>query len=103
MSSCCSPSYGRVETGEAAVGEPDVRNDLAVGVVVEVKKGTRPMSEGDRSPFAQFGECAEFLEETGDPFESRLAAKPRGGLEFGHVDDSATGDRSVPGSGSLAA
>ena len=84
--------FGHVETGETAVGEPDVRDDLAVGVVVKVKKGTRPMSEGARPPFAQFAEGAEVLEESSDPLESRPAAKPRGSLEFGHVDDSATGE-----------
>ncbi len=88
--------FGHVETGETAVGEPDVRDDLAVGVVVKVKKGTRPTSEGARSPFAQLAECAELPKERSDPFESRPAAKPRGGVDFGHVDDSATGESFGP-------
>jgi len=34
--------FGDVERDEAATGEPDVRNDRAVRVVVKVEKGLDP-------------------------------------------------------------
>ncbi len=44
--------FGDVELGETALGEPDVRDDCAVGVVVKVKEGKGPMLEYAGSPFA---------------------------------------------------
>ncbi len=55
--------FGDVEVGEAAIGEPDVRDDRAVGVVVKVKKGTGPILERAGSPLTQFPERAKLVQE----------------------------------------
>ena len=49
---------GDVERGEAAFGEPDVSDDLAVGAVVEVKEVLRLIPERGGSYFAQLAEVA---------------------------------------------
>jgi hypothetical protein len=77
--------FGDVERDEAATGEPDVRNDRAVRVVVKVKKGTRPTLERAGSPLTQFAERAKFVQETGEPLEPSLATKSRRCLELGHA------------------
>ena len=53
--------FGDVELGEAPIGEPDVRDDRAVGVVVKVKKGTGPILERAGSALAQFAEGAKLV------------------------------------------
>ena len=76
---------GDVEQGEAAIGEPDVRDDLSVGVVVEVKKRSGTPSEAAGSAFTQLAERAQLVQETGETFESSSAAQSRRCLNLGHV------------------
>ena len=72
-------------SGKGSLGEPYVRDDLAVGVVVEVKKVTRPMPKDARSPFAQRAESPQLVKKTGESFESCFATKHGGCLEIAQV------------------
>ncbi len=56
---------GDVERNEAAIGQPDVRDDRAVGAVVEMKERTGFKFELGGSRFTQFAELAELIQESG--------------------------------------
>jgi hypothetical protein len=89
-------------SGKGSLGEPYVRDDLAVGVVVEVKKVTRPIPKDAWPPFAQCAEFPELVQETGESFEACFAAKDGGCLELGQVGAPIRA-RGWPGGSSLAA
>lgn len=79
------PFIGNVEAGKAAIGEPDIRDDRSVRLIVEVKEGTGPNSEVTGLPFTQFAERADLSQETGESLEPGLAAQSWRGLKLGHV------------------
>ena len=53
--------FGDVERNEAAIGQPDVCDDRAVGAVVEMKKGTGFKFELGGSRFTQLAELAKLV------------------------------------------
>ncbi len=53
--------FGDVKRNEAAIGQPDVRDDRAVGAVVEMKKGTGLIFERGGSRFTQLAELAKLV------------------------------------------
>ena len=53
--------FGDVEGDEAAIGEPDISDDPAVGPVVEVKERTRLILERGGSRFLQLTELAKLV------------------------------------------
>ena len=53
--------FGDVERNEAAIGQPDVRDDRAVGAVVEMKERTRFKLELGGSRFTQLAELAQLV------------------------------------------
>ena len=52
---------GDVERGEAAIGEPDVSDDLVVSAVVEVKEIAGLIIELGESRFTQLAELAQLV------------------------------------------
>ncbi len=53
--------FGDVERNEAAIGQPDVRDDPAVGAVVEMKERTGFKFELGGSWFTQLAELAKLV------------------------------------------
>ena len=53
--------FGDVERYEAAIGQPDVSDDRAVGAVVEMKEGTGFELELGGSRFTQLAELAKLV------------------------------------------
>ncbi len=53
--------FGDVERNEAAIGQPDVSDDHAVGAVVEVKERTGFKLELGGSRFTQLAELAKLV------------------------------------------
>ncbi len=74
--------FGDVERNEAAIGQPDVSDDRAVGAVVEMKERTGLKLELGETRFTQLAELAKLVEEIGKPLESSPAA-PRRCLRLG--------------------
>ncbi len=53
--------FGDVKRNEAAIGQPDIRDDRAVGAVVEMKEGTGFKFELGGSRFTQLAELAKLV------------------------------------------
>ncbi len=53
--------FGDVERNEAAIGQPDVSDDRAVGAVVEMKERTGLEFELGGSRFTQLAELAQLV------------------------------------------
>ena len=53
--------FGDVERNEAAIGQPDVRDDRAVGAVVEMKERTGLKPELGGSRLTQLAELAKLV------------------------------------------
>ncbi len=54
-------TVGDIERGEAAIGEPDVSDDLAVSAVVKVKEIAGLILEFGGSRFTQLAELAQLV------------------------------------------
>jgi hypothetical protein len=66
-----------VERNEATLGQPDIGDDGAISVVVEMKEGLRLKLELRRSWFTQLAEPTKLVQEIGNSFESSPTALPR--------------------------
>ena len=73
-----------IEACDTPIRAPNIRDDLAVAVVMEMQQRMRPMHEGPWFHFTQLAECAQLLEKATEPLESSSAPEPRGCLELCH-------------------
>lgn len=73
---CRSGPMRATASGNAAVRKPYVRDDPAVGVVVEVKKITRAIPKRARTSFVKCAEFPQLVDQIGDPFEPLSAEGP---------------------------